>query len=64
MLRSLRVRFALSHTLPVLLLMPLVSLVLIYLLQTHYFLSYLAEGLVAQATIIARAAGSDADLCQ
>lgn len=64
MLRSLRVRFALSHTLPVLLLMPLVSLVLIYLLQTHYFLSYLAEGLVAQATIIARAAGSDADLWQ
>ena len=53
MLRSLRVRFALSHTLPILLLVPLLSLLLLYLLQTRYFLDTLAEELVVQAEMLA-----------
>lgn len=53
MFRSLRVRFALSHTLPILLLIPLLSLILLYLLQTRYFLDTLAEELVVQARMLA-----------
>lgn len=53
MFQSLRVRFALSHILPILLLVPLLSVLLIYLLQTRYFLDTLAEELVVQAQILA-----------
>lgn len=59
MFQSLRVRFALSHILPILLLVPLLSILLIYLLQTRYFLDTLAEELVVQARILADFAASE-----
>lgn len=59
MLQSLRVRFALSHTLPILLLVPLLSLILLYLLQTRYFLDALSEELIVQARLIAGFARQD-----
>ncbi len=59
MFQSLRVRFALSHILPILLLVPLLSILLIYLLQTRYFLDTLAEELVVQARILANFAASE-----
>lgn len=64
MFHSLRVRFTLSHTLPILLLIPLLSVLLLYLLQTRYFLDTLAGELVVQAQILAEFAASDQDAGQ
>lgn len=64
MFDTLRVRFALTHTLPILLLMPLLSLVLLYLLQTQYFLNNLADELSAEAAIIASLTRDDRPLWQ
>ncbi len=64
MFQSLRVRFALSHILPILLLVPLLSILLIYLLQTRYFLDTLAEELVVQARILASFAASEEGFAQ
>lgn len=61
MIQSLRVRFTLSHILPILLLIPLLSVLLLYLLQTRYFLDTLAEELVVQARILAEFAASAQD---
>lgn len=61
-MQSLRVRFTLSHTLPILLLIPLLGILLLYLLQTRYFLDTLAEELVVQAQILADFAASDQNL--
>jgi two-component system sensor histidine kinase BaeS len=63
-LQSLRVRFTLSHTLPILLLIPLLGILLLYLLQTRYFLDTLAEELVVQARILADFAANDQNLGQ
>jgi signal transduction histidine kinase len=64
MFHSLRIRFALSHTLPILLLVPLLSLTLLYLLQTRYFLEALSEELVVQAQMLAATVGQDPDFWQ
>jgi signal transduction histidine kinase len=53
MLRSLRTRLALSHTIPVLFFMALLGTLLLYQLERNYFLDNLAAELAAQGAIIA-----------
>ncbi len=52
-MRSLRSRLILSHTLPVLLVVPLVGTLLVYLLQTQLWLGILSDELVSQALLTA-----------
>jgi two-component system, OmpR family, sensor histidine kinase BaeS len=56
-MRSLRSRLILSHTLPVLLVVPLVGVLLVYLLQTQLWLGVLSDELVNQALLTADVAG-------
>lgn len=53
MLRSLRFRLALSHTIPVLLFVALLGTLLLYQLERTYFLDSLANELAGQGAIIA-----------
>ncbi len=53
MLRSLRTRLALSHTIPVLFFVALLGTLLLYQLERNYFLDNLAAELAAQGAIIA-----------
>jgi signal transduction histidine kinase len=53
MLRSLRIRLALSHAIPVLLFVALLGTLLLYQLERTYFLDNLAAELAAQGAIIA-----------
>ncbi|MCE7989669.1 MAG: sensor histidine kinase [Caldilinea sp. CFX5] len=53
MFHSLRNRLALSHTLPVLLFIPLLGILLLYQLERRYFLDNLAKELAAQGALIA-----------
>ena len=53
MLRSLKVRLALSHSIPVLLLVPLLGLVLLYQLERRVFIDNLAVELEVQGALIA-----------
>src|SRR5690348_16835851 len=64
MLKSLRARLAFSHVLPVIIIAPLVSVVLLYLLETQYFLSNLASELIVQANLVAHFTQADASLWQ
>lgn len=59
MMETLRGRLMLSHTLPLLLLLPLAGLLLTYLLETQVLLRDLAGDLSRRAALIAFAAGSD-----
>ena len=52
-MRSLRSRLILSHTLPVLLVVPLVAALLVYLLQTRLWLDILSGELLSQALLTA-----------
>ncbi|MCB9149108.1 MAG: sensor histidine kinase [Caldilineaceae bacterium] len=62
MLRTLQSRFALSHLLPVLLVIPLIGLAALYLVETRYFLDRLASELVVQGSLIAELIQGDAQL--
>ena len=53
MLRSLKVRLALSHSIPVLLLVPLLGLVLLHQLERRFFIDNLAVELEVQGALIA-----------
>jgi signal transduction histidine kinase len=53
MFRSLRVRLALSHAIPVLLFVALLGTLFLYQLERYYFLDNLASELAAQGAIIA-----------
>src|SRR5215218_3779722 len=53
MLRRLRLRLALSHTIPVLLFVALLGTLLLYQLERTYFLDNLAAELAGQGAIIA-----------
>jgi signal transduction histidine kinase len=64
MLHSLRTRLALSHMLPVLVLVPLLSVILLYQLERRYFLENLAQELAVQADLIAVFTGRDSFLWQ
>ncbi len=52
MFRKLWPRLMISHALPILILLPVISLVLLYLLETRYSLGNLADQLIAQGTLI------------
>ncbi|MFZ1755309.1 MAG: HAMP domain-containing sensor histidine kinase [Caldilineaceae bacterium] len=54
MFSSLRLRLALSHFLPILVLVPLFSLALIYLLETRVALVNVANEMAVQAQLVAR----------
>ncbi|HRJ45336.1 MAG TPA: HAMP domain-containing sensor histidine kinase, partial [Caldilineaceae bacterium] len=54
MLSSLRLRLALSHFIPILVLVPLFSLALIYLLETRVALVNVANEMAVQAQLVAR----------
>jgi signal transduction histidine kinase len=54
MLRSLKVRLALSHSIPVLLLVPLLALVLLHQLERRFFIDNLAVELEVQGALIAK----------
>ncbi|MEZ4865215.1 MAG: sensor histidine kinase [Caldilineaceae bacterium] len=62
MLRTLQSRFALSHLLPVLLVIPLIGLTTIYLVESRYFLDDLAAELVGQGSLIAELIEGDQQL--
>ncbi len=54
MFSSLRIRLALSHFIPILVLVPLFSLALIYLLETRVALVNVANEMAVQAQLVAR----------
>jgi signal transduction histidine kinase len=58
MLRTLRARLALSHMLPVLILVPLLGLALLYQIERNYLLDDLALELAAQGELIAELTGA------
>jgi len=62
MLRKLRTRLTLSHTLPVLVMTGLLGLALLYQLETRYFLNSLVTELTDQGKLIAQFEGGDAAL--
>ena len=59
MFRNLRNRLALSHTLPILVFVPLLGLMLLYQLERRYFLDSLAKELAVQGSLIATLTRSD-----
>ena len=61
-MKTLRSRLILSHILPVLLVLPLVSIGLVYLLETQVLLTELTDDLAERATIIAEAIEASPDL--
>lgn len=62
MFRHLHTRLVLSHTLPILVFVPLLAVVLLYQLERHYFLDELAKELATQATLIADFTNQSAQL--
>lgn len=52
MLKSLHARLSFSHILPVVIIAPIISFMLLYLLETQYFFSNLASELLVQANIV------------
>lgn len=62
MFRNLRNRLALSHTLPILVFVPLLGLMLLYQLERRYFLDNLAKELAVQGALIATLTRSDPEL--
>lgn len=64
MFRSLKVRLALSHTLPILILVPLLGLALLYQLEKNYFIGSLAQELLVQGALIAELTQDDPALWQ
>jgi two-component system sensor histidine kinase BaeS len=61
-MKSLRSRLVLSHTLPMLALVPVIGLVLIYALETQVVLANASEELTKQAYLIAELAGAQDNL--
>ena len=69
-MKTLRSRLVVSHTLPIIVVLPLVTLILAYLLETEILLENLTQELVEEATSTAEVATdqteiwSDADQAQ
>ena len=59
-MRTLRGRLILSHILPILIVGPLISLGIIYLIESQLILGNLSENLDEQATLIAEVVESQA----
>ena len=63
-MRSLRGRFILSHLLPILLVAPLVTLILLYLLETQILLVEMSEDITEKANLIADTVNGRPELLQ
>ena len=63
-MRSLRGRFILSHLLPILLVVPLVSLILLYLLETQILLAEMSDDISDKAYLIAETVNGRPELLQ
>ena len=63
-MRSLRSRFILSHILPIVIVLPLASIALIYLLETQVLLNDLADDLTERAQLIAAAIDREPEVWQ
>ncbi len=63
-MRSLRGRFILSHLLPILLVVPLVSIILLYLLETQILLTEMSENITEKAHLIAETVNGRPELLQ
>ena len=61
-MRTLRSRLVLSHTLPMLIIVPVISVVLIYALETQVLLASSSQELTKQAYLIAELSGVQAGL--
>lgn len=64
MFKSLRMRLAISHVLPVIVIAPIVTFVLVYLLETQYFLSNFASELIVQADLVQQFVRDDNSIWQ
>lgn len=64
MTTNLRSRFILSHILPILLVVPLVTIVLLYLLETQVLLSEMSEDITDKANLIAETVNGRPELLQ
>ena len=53
MTNNLRSRFILSHLLPILLVVPLVTIILLYLLETQILIAEMSENITEKANLIA-----------
>lgn len=63
-MRSLRGRFILSHLLPILLVVPLVTVILLYLLETQILLAEMSEDITEKANLIAETVNGRPELLQ
>ena len=63
-MRSLRGRFILSHLLPILLVVPLVSIILLYLLETQILLAEMSEDITEKSNLIAEIVNGRPELLQ
>jgi len=61
-LGTLRSRLVFSHLLPLVLIAPLMSVILIYILETQVFLASLSRELTGQANLIAASLGDDPEV--
>jgi two-component system, OmpR family, sensor histidine kinase BaeS len=61
-LRSLRGRFALSHVLPLLVIIPIMGIALVYVLETQVLLRNMSTDLMSTAALVARLTGNQAGL--
>lgn len=64
MFQSLRARLTFSHVIPVIVIAPIVTFVLVYLLETQYFLSNSASDLIVQAELIQHFVQNNPELWQ
>ena len=63
-MHSLRARFILSHILPIIVVLPLVSIALIYLLETQILLQDMADDLAERAQFIAEVINREPNIWQ
>ncbi len=63
-MRSLRSRFIFSHLLPILLVVPLVTIILLYLLETQILLTDMSEDITEKANLIAQTVNGRPELLQ
>ncbi len=63
-MRSLRGRFILSHLLPILLVVPLITILLLYLLETQVLLAEMSENITEKANLIADVVNGRPELLQ
>lgn len=63
-MHSLRSRFIFSHLLPILLVVPLVTVILLYLLETQILLNEMSEDITEKANLIAETVNGRPEVLQ